>query len=83
MRTDKHLKLDQERIDEARRILGARTETDTIHQSLDRVIEMAKAQSRRRRVAHEILQLRGELGIISEPASQWIRWARAERMPKS
>ena len=82
MKTSKHLNLDQERINEARRILNACTETDTIHQALDRVIEMAKTQSRRRRVSRAILQLREEIGTIPEPVSQWIRWAREERTAK-
>ncbi|MFQ5796608.1 MAG: hypothetical protein ACE5JP_16385 [Candidatus Bipolaricaulia bacterium] len=35
---DKHLKLDQEKLDEARRILEAKTERETVEQALDLII---------------------------------------------
>jgi hypothetical protein len=36
---DKHLKLDQKKIDRAREILGAKTETEAIDKALDVVIQ--------------------------------------------
>jgi len=39
---DKHLKLDQRNIDKARRILGARTEQETVERALDMVLEEAR-----------------------------------------
>jgi hypothetical protein len=45
---DKHLKLDQRKIDQARRILGARTEQET----LDRALDMVLAEARIVRVLH-------------------------------
>lgn len=35
---DKHLKLNQEKLDQARQVLGARTERETVEQALDLVI---------------------------------------------
>jgi len=39
---DKHLKLDQRKIDQARRILGARTEQETLDRALDMVLAEAR-----------------------------------------
>lgn len=35
---DKHLKLDQEKIDKVRKILGAKTDTDAVDKALSQVI---------------------------------------------
>lgn len=35
---DKHLKLDQEKLDQARQILGAKTEREAVAQALDLII---------------------------------------------
>ncbi|HIC96722.1 TPA: hypothetical protein EYP12_08915 [Candidatus Bipolaricaulota bacterium] len=35
---DKHLKLDQEKLDQARKILGAKTEREAVEQALDLII---------------------------------------------
>lgn len=82
MKTNKHLKLDQARIDLARRILRTRTETDTIHQALDRVIEAEEERSRKRRLFRKMIQLKKEIGLIPESTSQWLHWARSERIGK-
>jgi Arc/MetJ family transcription regulator len=39
---DKRIKLDQAKLDEARRILGAKTERETVEQALDLVIAEEK-----------------------------------------
>ena len=36
---NKHLKLDQAKIEKAKRILGAKTETEIINRALQRIIE--------------------------------------------
>jgi hypothetical protein len=41
MKAHKHLKLDQSKIDRARKILGAKTEQETVDQALDLVIAEA------------------------------------------
>jgi hypothetical protein len=39
---DKHLKLDQRKIDQARRILGTRTEQETLDRALDMILAEAR-----------------------------------------
>jgi hypothetical protein len=39
---DKHVKLDQRKLDQARRILGARTEQETVDRALDMVLAEAR-----------------------------------------
>jgi len=41
---DKHLKLDQEMLDQARRILGAKTERETVERALDMVVSEARLE---------------------------------------
>ncbi|MBC7097588.1 type II toxin-antitoxin system VapB family antitoxin [Candidatus Bipolaricaulota bacterium] len=41
---DKHLKLDQEVLDQARRILGAKTERETVERALDMVVSEARLE---------------------------------------
>lgn len=45
----KHLRLDQSKIDRARKILGASTETEAIEKSLDLVVQEASINSVLRR----------------------------------
>jgi hypothetical protein len=46
----KHLRLDQSKIDRARKILGARTEQETVEQALDMVLAEHRIQKAHRRV---------------------------------
>ncbi len=55
---DKHLKLDQKKIDRARRLLGARTETETIDKALDLVIQRGAAGKPERKWAGALKDLR-------------------------
>jgi hypothetical protein len=57
---DKHLKLDQKKIDKARRLLGARTETEAIHKALDLVIQRGAAGKPERTWAGALKDLRKE-----------------------
>jgi hypothetical protein len=50
-RTRKNLRLDQRKLDRARRILRARTETETVERALDLVAFREEAISGLRRVA--------------------------------
>ncbi len=79
MLMNKHLRLDQARIERARKILSARTETETIHQALDRVIQSEETRVSRKTIARQLLRLRSRLRQIREPSSEWIREARKER----
>ncbi|MCI0420741.1 MAG: hypothetical protein L0312_16190 [Acidobacteria bacterium] len=76
---NKHLRLDQAKIQRARKILSAKTETETIHQALDRVIQSEATRLQRKRIVRQMLRLRSRLGKMPEPSSEWIREARRER----
>jgi hypothetical protein len=76
---DKHLKLDQKKIDRVKKILGLKTETETIETALDMVIKKEKAESKRKEVVDRILARRAKMKPIVEDTSEWIRKAREER----
>lgn len=79
MLRNKHLRLDQEKIAKARRILGAKTETETLDMALDRIIQEEQEKSRKRNVMRRILALRNTLGKMEEDPADWVRAARRER----
>jgi len=76
---DKHLKLDQKKIDTAKKILGVRTETETIEKALDMVIRQSSKIAEREEVVRRILERRKKMKPISEDVADWIREAREER----
>ena len=76
----KHISLEQEKIDRARRILGARTETEALHKALDKVILEDEIRKRRVKIVKQMIELRGRLGKQAEDSSEWIQAARKERM---
>ncbi len=49
---NKHLRLNQSKIERARKVLGARTETETIERALDLVLE-EDARNKAARAAHD------------------------------
>ena len=51
MTKHKHLKLDQSKIDRAKKLLGAKTEQETIERALDLVLAEASIVNAHRRVA--------------------------------
>ena len=75
----KHLRLDQEKVEKAKKIFGARTETEAMDRALENVIEGDQELLRRRRLMKRILELRKSLGKIREDSTKWIRLARQER----
>jgi hypothetical protein len=75
----KHLRLDQEKIEKAKRIFSAKTETEAIDRALENVIQGDQELLRRRRLMKRILELRKSLGKIREDSAEWIRLARQER----
>ena len=79
MLRNKHLRLDQEKIAKARRILGAKTETETLDMALDRIIQEEREKIRKRKVMGRILALRNTLGKMEEDPADWVRAARRER----
>lgn len=75
---DKHLKLDQKKIDAAKRILGAKTETETIEKALEMLIQKEKAENKRKEVVDRILARRAKMKIQGD-AAELVRIGREER----
>ena len=75
----KHLRLDQEKIERAQKILGAKTETETMDKALEKVIQEERERLRRRKLMKRIIQLRNSLGKLQEDSADWVRLARKER----
>jgi len=75
----KHLRLDQEKVEKAKKIFRTKTETEAMDRALENVIERDQELLRRRRLMKRILELRKTLGKTREDSSEWIRLARQER----
>jgi hypothetical protein len=75
----KHMKLDQGKIEMAKRILLANTETETIDKALNKVIQSDHERLRRKNVMKRIIELRKSVGKIEEDSADWVRLARQER----
>jgi hypothetical protein len=75
----KHLRLDQEKIDRAKKILEAKTETEAMDKALDVVIQGDQERLRRRKLMKRIVELRNRIGKIKEDSAEWVREARKER----
>ncbi len=76
----KHLRLDQGKIERAKKILKAKTETETMDKALEKIIQEEKQKLRRRSLMKRIVQLRNSLGKIKEDSAEWVRLARKERI---
>jgi len=79
MLRNKHLRLDQEKIEKAKRILKAKTETEALDKALDRVIQDEREMRRRRKVMKRMIELRNSIGKLQEDSAEWVRLARQER----
>lgn len=75
----KHLRLDQDKIEKAKKILKAKTETEAMDKSLEKVIQEDKERLRRKKLMKRIVELRSNLGLIREDSAEWVRLARQER----
>ena len=81
MLRNKHLRLDQEKIEKVQKILKAKTETETLERALDRVIRGEQERLRKKRIMKRLIELRNSLGKIDEDSAEWIRLSRKERPP--
>ena len=75
----KHMRLDQEKIEKAKRIFKAKTETEAMDKALDHVIQRDQELIRRRRLLKRVIELRNNLGKMKEDSAEWVRLARQER----
>jgi hypothetical protein len=75
----KHMRLNQEKIDMVRKILGAKTETETLNKALDKVIQEDQRRIQRAKIMQQMTELRTHLNKTKEDTSEWVRIARRER----
>jgi hypothetical protein len=75
----KHLRLDQDKIEKAKKVLGAKTETEAIDKALEKVVQADTERQRRRNLMKHIIQLRNNIGKIREDSAEWVRQTREER----
>lgn len=76
---DKHLKLNQEKIEMVKEILKAKTETEAIERALDLVITIDRNTLKRKEIATRVLARRDSLSRIKGDVADWIREGREER----
>lgn len=76
---DKHVRLDQGKIERAMAILKAKTETATIEKALELVIEADILKEMRRKSMDRILARRKKLRPVKGDVTDWIREGRKER----
>jgi hypothetical protein len=74
------MKLDQQKIDRAKKILKAKTEAEAMDKALDTVIQENQETLRKRKVMKRIIELRSSLGKLREDSAEWVRLARQERI---
>lgn len=75
---DKHLRLDQRKIELAKKILRTKTETEAIEKALELVITRDTDASERKEIMKRILERRNSL-IVKGDVAEWIREGREER----
>ena len=76
----KHMRLDQQKIERAKKILKAKTEAEAMDKALDRVIQENHERIRKSKVMKRIIELRTSLGKVQEDSAEWVRLARRERI---
>ncbi len=75
----KHMRLNQEKIDMVRKILGTKTETETLNKALDKVLQEDQRRIQRTKIMQQMIELRTHLNKTKENTSEWVRIARRER----
>ena len=75
----KHLRLDQDKIERAKKILKAKTETEALDKALEKLIQEDRERLRRKALLKQINELRGSVGKLRDDTAEWIRLARKER----
>jgi hypothetical protein len=69
------------KIDRAKKILNARTETEVLEKALDKVLQEHDKKLRLRKIVKSMDRLRETLGPMGEDPTEWIRRSREERNP--
>lgn len=76
---DKHIRLDQRKIELAKTILNAKTETEAIEKALELVISGNAAVIKRKEVMKSIVARRKRFGIIKGDVAEWVSEGRREK----
>ncbi len=76
---DKHLRLNQEKIEKVKKIIGAKTETEAIEKALNLLIERDTFINKRREIVRRIIFRRERLGKVKGDVADWIVEGRRER----
>jgi cytochrome c-type biogenesis protein CcmH/NrfG len=76
MLRDKHLRLNQGKIEKAKKILKAKTETGAMDKAFESVIQEEREKLRRKKLMKRIIQLRNSLGKMKEDSTEWVRLGR-------
>ncbi len=76
----KHMRLHQKKIERAKTILKAKTETEAIEKALDMVLQKDQERIRKRKILKRMLEFRKSIGKLKEDSAEWVRLAREERM---
>jgi hypothetical protein len=79
---DKHLRLNQGKIEKVKKIVGAKTETEAIESALNFLIDRYAATDKRREIMRRIISRRERLGRIKGDVADWIKESRKERERK-
>lgn len=76
---DKHFRLNQEKIEKVKKIIGAKTETEAIEKAMDFLLERDKFMNRQKEIMKRIILRRDKLGKIKGDVADWIKESREER----
>jgi hypothetical protein len=75
----KHLRLEQTKIDRAKKILKVKTETEALNKALDKVIQEDGEKLQKKVIMKRMMELRNRVGKIKEDSAEWVRLARKGR----
>lgn len=76
---DKHIRLDQKKIERAMEILKAKTETETIDKALELVVARDKYTIKRKEIMKRILARKERLRAVKGDVADWVKEGREVR----
>jgi hypothetical protein len=79
MLKNKHMRLDQDKIEKAKKILRVKTETEVIDRALEKVIQWDRERLQRKTLFRRIIELRNSMGKMEEDPALWVKLARRGR----
>lgn len=76
MLRNKHMRLDQDKIERVKKILQVKTETEVIDRALEKVIQWDREKFQRKTLLRRIIELRTSVGKVKEDPSLWVKLSR-------